>query len=126
MLNALNFVVKGDEIEIGVYGKGDAGKADGHNNFSGDSNIPNRPFLPDKGELFTKTINDLVGKVVKSYRDNNIDISKKELDSVKSKKDLYALLKEKFNGESNAQIRKSVANSNVIETLSDAELLGLL
>ncbi len=42
------------------------GKADGHNNFSGQSLLPRRPFIPDesRGENFIKEINQEISQLV--------------------------------------------------------------
>jgi hypothetical protein len=45
----------GDSIEIGIWGK-EAPKADGHNNFSGESRLPVRRFIPDEDEAFKANI----------------------------------------------------------------------
>lgn len=57
MLDALKSTVKGNKIVTGITGS-QAGKADGHNNFSGDSRLPERRFIPksDDGETYKKDI----------------------------------------------------------------------
>lgn len=65
MLDSLTAKVVGNKIRVTV-GDAEQGKADGHNNFSGKSKLPRRPFIPDeqKDETFRpklrKEIDDLV------------------------------------------------------------------
>jgi phage gpG-like protein len=62
LLNSLSAEYEGDTLVIGVSSSQE-GKADGHNNFSGDSNLPTRRFLADSGEIFKdqdKIIRDIV------------------------------------------------------------------
>lgn len=42
------------------------GKADGHNNFSGQSELPRRPFIPNKkaGETFRPEIRDGIAQII--------------------------------------------------------------
>lgn len=43
-------------------------KADGHNNFSGKSKLPRRPFIPDakEGEFFAKSVRESVRALIES------------------------------------------------------------
>lgn len=68
MLDALKSTVKGDKIVTGISGS-QAGKADGHNNFSGDSPLPERRFIPkaDDGETYKRDILDGVKSILLSY-----------------------------------------------------------
>lgn len=55
--NKLRLTVEGDEEQA---------KADGHNNFSGKSKLPRRPFIPNesKGEDFDKEIREGIATIV--------------------------------------------------------------
>jgi phage gpG-like protein len=57
MLDSLKVIVKGDRLLLTVD-EDQQPKADGHNNFSGDSLIPTRRFIPfaKDGETFKKDI----------------------------------------------------------------------
>ncbi|NDF13428.1 MAG: hypothetical protein EB060_11530, partial [Proteobacteria bacterium] len=59
MLQAVDFKIRDEKIEIGVFGD-QAPKADGHNNLSGRSKIPTRRFIPKEGQTFTPDIKALV------------------------------------------------------------------
>lgn len=53
MLDAMECVVNGDgNLELRIIGKNEAAKADGHNNHSGESSLPQRRFIPDDGQTF--------------------------------------------------------------------------
>ena len=43
---SLQFRSTDDGVEIGIFHKSQQGKADGHNNFSGKSQLPQRRFVP--------------------------------------------------------------------------------
>jgi hypothetical protein len=68
MLSALKAPIKGVGIELGIKGK-QGPKADGHNNHSGDSELPLRRFIPDEddGETFKKPIIDGMKKIIRSF-----------------------------------------------------------
>ena len=58
MLDDLEYKVVGNKIRIGWFGGEQAAKADGHNNFSGESTLPVRRSIPNAkdGETFKKDI----------------------------------------------------------------------
>jgi hypothetical protein len=56
MLEALSYVNSRDTVEIGIFEGSQAGKADGHNNHSGKSKLPERKFIPEKDEDFKRNI----------------------------------------------------------------------
>jgi len=59
---------RGDEIEVGIFKASQTGKADGHNNHSGDSNLPLRRFIPDEDEQFYQKITKGIEEIVESNR----------------------------------------------------------
>lgn len=69
MLDSLEFKIDGDSIEVGIFAdSGEVDKADGHNNFSGLSDLPLRRFIPAAGEEFTQDIERKIRKVVENKR----------------------------------------------------------
>lgn len=56
MLSALDCIVKGSNLDLRVSGSEQAAKADGHNNFSGKSDLPLREFIPKEGGTFKREI----------------------------------------------------------------------
>lgn len=64
MLSALDFRLTNEGIKIGVFGSR-APVADGHNNFSGASQLPTRQFLPTEG--YSASIEKYIERVIKEY-----------------------------------------------------------
>lgn len=57
LLNAFEFKANPDNsIEIGIFDSSEVPKADGHNNFSGDSKLPKRRFIPKGDQEYTESI----------------------------------------------------------------------
>lgn len=63
MLDALEYRISGTVVEVGIWGD-QADKADGHNNFSGKSKLPERPFIPYRDEKFRPEIRDQVMSIL--------------------------------------------------------------
>lgn len=68
MLDALEVVNVGDELELRIEGS-EAAKADGHNNFSGNSTLPLREFIPKPNQTFKRDIIDGIRKIIKDFQD---------------------------------------------------------
>lgn len=69
MLDSLTFEVRGDEVEVGIFSDKEAPKADGHNNFSGESKLPTRRFIPDSSEEFIPKISSGVEQILNRYKE---------------------------------------------------------
>lgn len=67
MLGSLDFKITKDGVKIGVD-ESQWGKADGHNNFSGESQLPKRRFIPDEGQTFKSDIMNGVDDIIEQYR----------------------------------------------------------
>lgn len=69
--NSLRVKKKGDELILTVLSDQQP-KADGHNNFSGKSSLPERKFIPNakKGETFSRDIRD----TIKSFIQTEIEL----------------------------------------------------
>lgn len=97
MLSSLTYEVTEEGIKIGIFGD-QAPKADGHNNFSGESSLPLRRFLPDAGESFRKEIDAEVEAILadKAVEAAAEDLDEQEieeaLDVVETKEDFYSVL----------------------------------
>lgn len=125
MLQSLDFNVSGNNIEIGVFGE-DAGKADGHNNFSGSSKLPTRQFLPDTGEEFDKSIMSLISDTVDQYKADNLQLDPKELETIESKAELYNYLSDVLGDLTMSELKDLVLSSEMAVTLEEFNLLDLL
>ncbi len=126
MLDALDFNPTSDGIEIGVYGKA-APRADGHNNLSGESDLPQRRFLPGEGQEYKSSIQKEIDAIIADAITSNVKLDKKDLDDVSTSAELYAVLEETFGDMARADIRDAVLNSSELIDLLDGEgLLDLL
>lgn len=125
MLGALDFKIIGDKIEIGVFGE-DAGKADGHNNFSGKSKLPQRRFLPDKGQEFNGDIRSLIDDTINTFIADNTTLEQKKLKEIETTKDLYSFLREEFGELTRSELKSLVLKSPLAVQLQDFDLLDLL
>lgn len=65
LLNALKTKVQGNQITLITEGK-QAGKADGHNNHSGRSLLPERRYIPKPRESFREGILDGMRRIVEA------------------------------------------------------------
>lgn len=125
MLNSLDYKVQGERIELGIFGE-DAPKADGHNNFSGKSSLPQRRFLPGEGQEFKSDIKRLVKETVESYKADNVRVTKEDLKDIESKKDLYDYLKDQIGDLPRKRLAELVLQSELAAELDGADLLDLL
>jgi hypothetical protein len=67
MLDSLECVVSSNgKIQLRIQGS-QAAKADGHNNHSGDSSLPQRRFIPDEGQTFKQDIIEKIKTVLSDY-----------------------------------------------------------
>lgn len=76
MLDALEVkTLSKGELELGVYGKEQAMKADGHNHSGvfGTSTLPKREFIPKKGQTFKRDIVNGIKNILMEYEDGEED-----------------------------------------------------
>lgn len=74
MLDALDVVNgRGSKLRLQVEGKEQVAKADGHNNFSGDSTLPGRHFIPnaDEDETFKARIRAGIRSILENYAEED-------------------------------------------------------
>lgn len=72
MLDALSYKsLRGAEIEIGIFKGKEVPKADGHNNFSGDSKLPMRRFIPEENESFKSDIEQKIKTIINDYKEES-------------------------------------------------------
>lgn len=65
---ALGFEPTDNGLIVGILDDSQAPKADGHNNFSGQSSLPRRRFIPSRVQEFNSDIMDEVENIIESYR----------------------------------------------------------
>lgn len=69
LLDALEARVVGNKIKVGWFGGDEAAKADGHNNFSGESTLPARQSIPnvDENQTFRRDIVQGIKAIAKEF-----------------------------------------------------------
>lgn len=109
MLSSLSYVEKGEgQIEIGIFG-GEAGKADGHNNFSGKSNLPERRFIPGEGETFKPSIEKEIEAIIAdAIAGEPGAIDEEAFDEADSSSAFYDILMSQLKVESMSAARNAV------------------
>lgn len=126
MLDALTFEETPNGIELGWFGD-QAGKADGHNNLSGKSSLPQRRLLPDVGQNFTSSIKEGAEKIIADAIADSIEFEREDFDGVETKTELYDVLTEYFPGMGRSEIKAIVARSpELAHLLDDLDLFTLL
>jgi hypothetical protein len=96
MLGSLDYEITEDGLKIGVFGD-QAPKADGHNNLSGQSELPLRRFLPDSGEAFKRDINTeieaiLTERAVKESVEEVPEFVDEALEVIDSREEFFSFL----------------------------------
>ena len=126
LLDSLTFNETRNGIEIGWFGS-EAGKADGHNNLSGDSLIPTRRLIPDMGQSFDSSITEGIDKIISDAIADSFDFKRSDFVDVTTKQELYDALDEYFPGLSRTEIRGVVARSpDLADLLDSLDLFGML
>lgn len=130
MLSSLDYEITDDGIKLGIFGK-EALKADGHNNLSGSSDLPQRRFLPDEGQDYKRSIEagveSIIADIMAEVATQSPDEIKQDLEDVSTKAELFDALESMLNIGSRARIVEAVlANEELRSILSDLDLLDLL
>lgn len=126
MLDNLEFRETSKGIEIGVFGP-DAKKADGHNNFSGQSDLPQRRFLPGEGQRFKRDIQSRIDQIIADAVSERSRINRSRLQGISTKSGLFELLESEFQGLSRSQIRSAIlSNDRLLQLFESLNLLRFL
>jgi hypothetical protein len=126
MLDSLDYKITPKGIEIGIFGE-DAPKADGHNNFSGDSKLPTRQFLPKEGDGFSSKIQSGVDQIINEYLVKANPLKEEDIKQIESKSDLWDLLENQYEDLTKAEIRDAVlGNMELVDLLNEYGLLKYL
>lgn len=128
MLGSLEFKITKDGVKIGIFdNKDEVAKADGHNNFSNESLIPTRQFLPKTGESFEKDIENQIKKIIIDASAEASSASKSDFKDVSTKNDLYDVLKGLIGEYSRTELKLAALRSEeFLAILEDLDLLDLL
>lgn len=107
MLDALAFTRTAEGLRVGIVG-GEAPKADGHNNFSGRSEIPTRKFLPEEGETFKGTIEMQIEALVSDQLVTSVGVTRSDIRGITTKRELNSFLRASFVGLTLRQAKNAV------------------
>ena len=67
MLDSLEFKPTKSGVEVGIFDKSQVPKADGHNNFSGKSKLPERRFIPKGDQKFKSDIINEIASIITNH-----------------------------------------------------------
>jgi len=127
MLDELTFEPTKEGVKIGVIGDR-APAADGHNNLSGKSSLPQRRFLPAEGQEYKGPIMKEVERIVADALASNSNVSARTFKGITPKKELYAKLNSIVGGGlSGPEIRLAVyRNDDLLDALKESGALDYL
>lgn len=125
MKDQLDFKPTKSGVRIGVYGER-APAADGHNNLSGDSSLPTRRFLPKEGQQYKENIQREVERIIADAIADETTFKKSEFRNIETKKELYEKLAQTFGG-TRAEIALAVfRNADLVDLLTELDLIRFI
>lgn len=126
MLDSLDYRPTTDGVEVGVFGS-DAKKADGHNNFTGSSPLPQRRFLPGDGQKFKANIQSKIDEIIANTVADNVNLTESKLSGIQTKSALFELLGLEFEGFTRRQISSAIlGNPDLVSLFERLNLLRFL
>lgn len=126
MLDSLDFKPTSKGLEIGVFGEA-ALRADGHNNFTGESKLPARQFLPKEGETFKQDVKREVDKIIRDKLAEQVDYRRSTFATIRTKEELFQTLRELLPNFNRVQIVEAVLrNEDLFELLDEFNLIRFL
>lgn len=128
LMTALGFETTDTGIKLFISGD-QAPKADGHNNFSGDSLLPQRRFLPDAGQEYKRDIKKGVDLIIADVLADAVSesIAPDLFESVETSRELYSTLGTLLGIDGKANISRAVlGNAKLVKMLDDLDLLDLM
>lgn len=127
MLDDLSYELTETGVRIGFFGTKEAEKADGHNNFSGQSELPKRRFLPEKGQNYKLEIEKQISRIITDNLGSQITISDSTLEDVGTKAEFWEVMTDIFPSFTRAQIVGAVSRSfGLTNKLAKFDLLKYL
>lgn len=122
MLDSLKFEHTDEGIKIYISGEA-APRADGHNNFSGDSRLPLRRFLPSEEDEFPSVIVRQVQEIISENIVDSDGIKKSDIAKISSKSELNSFLKTVFPLVTPSQAKNTILVDDNLRTLFSAVLV---
>lgn len=126
MKDALTFKVTDEGIELGFFDRKNAGKADGHNNFSGQSELPQRRFLPDEGQKFRREIQSEIENIINETLAENVDVALSDLKEIDTEDDFNELISDLFPSLSRSEAIRAIVTTDLFDKFKKAGLTEFL
>lgn len=114
-LQALTTKPSEDGIKIGVFNNR-APIADGHLNFSGDSEIPQRRFIPAEGQDYKSPVKREIEQIITRVVAEDIDVKSRELEEIETKSGFYEYFSKLLNTTSRTAIREAIISNEDLFT----------
>ena len=121
MLDSLVFKHTEKGVKVGIIG-GEAAKADGHNNFSGKSQIPQRRFLPEEGQSFKSGIESEVNSIIREHTAISTKVKRSDLSGISSRSQLNDFLRSTFTELSIRQAKNAILINEGLREIFDSVL----
>jgi len=123
MLDALEYVRTDSGVKIQIKG-GEAAKADGHNQFGGESGLPKRQFLPEEGDKFKGSLTSDIKSIVAEEAVSRFKVDRIELGRITTKAQLNTFLRGKFPQTPVADVKNAILLNDDLRRIF-AFVLGL-
>lgn len=117
MLDTLDVRPTNKGVEIGHFGTKEAAKSEGHNQLSGEGDLPKRRYLPDTGQSYKPGIRREINQIIDDIIVTSQTISRQRLSQVQNKSQLFNALGETFVGLSTREIRAAVLRTPTLFSL---------
>ena len=127
LLEELDYRPTSDGIEIGYINSSEALKADGHNNLSGKSKLPERRFLPSDNQTYKDSIQREVNKIINDEIIKESGLTRSNLVGIFDDVSFWQTMKSTFVGLKKREIRQAlIRNEDYIRLLIDFTYKKLL
>lgn len=114
-------------IKIGHFSASQAPKADGHNNISGDSLLPERRYLPKPGEKYKRQIQTEIDRIIAESAVEANAPTKRQLESISTKTEFWQLMSTLYPDIPRSDVVSAVSrNKNFIDNMRALGILNWL
>lgn len=105
-------------VEFGVFGETSL-QADGHNNFSGKSELPKRRFIPTEEQQLKSGIRSRIKDIIDDYRVEDVEITRSDIAEISTEIELWSFLKETFPELTRSEITDTILRNVAVAQLFD-------
>lgn len=121
MLDEFKYSTTDEGVKLFVDGD-QAPKADGHNNFSGQSKLPKRQFLPMEGDTFPSQVEREVQAIIAENMVSGSNITRSAINEIRSRSQLNEFLRSSFPDLSIREAKNAILLDRVLMRLFDPVL----